>query len=79
MAGLVKTKLEYAPAVRLAVMAVTPVIVVTTLLDVFAKTPPYWWLLCFAIAMWYLFFGVKAAAEAPPASADLPFGPVGPA
>ncbi len=44
-------------------MAVTPVIVVSTLLDALAETPPYWWLLCFAIAMWYLFFGVKAAAE----------------
>lgn len=65
MAGIVKTKLEYAASVRLAVIAVTPVIVVSTLLDTLAKTPPYWWLLCFVIAMWYLFFGVKAAAEAP--------------
>ena len=64
IAGIVKAKLEYAASVRLAVMAITPVIVVSTLLDTLAKTPPYWWLLCFVIAMWYLFFGVKAATEA---------------
>ena len=77
MAGMVKANLEYAATVRLAVMAVTPVIVVSTLLDAFAKTPPYWWLLCFAIAMWYLFFGVKAAAEAPPPVPFIGVGPTG--
>lgn len=79
IAGIVKTRLEYAASVRLACIAVTPVIIVDTALGLFSAKPPYWWLLCFVIAMWYLFFGVKAASEAPPAPAASPLNPVGPA
>jgi len=79
IAGLVKTQLEYSAAVRLAVMAVTPVIVVDTLLGIFSAKPPYWWWLCIPIVIWYLFFGVKAAAEAgtspAPGSAPPPLRP----
>jgi len=78
IAGLVKTQLEYSAAVRLAVMAVTPVIVVDTLLGIFSAKPPYWWWLCIPIVIWYLFFGVRAAAEAntnsAPGSAPAPLG-----
>ena len=78
-AGIVKTKLDYAATVRLAVIAVTPVIILDTLLGALSAKPPYWWLMCFVIAMGYLFFGVKSAAAAPPSSAVSPSSPVGPA
>ena len=78
MAGIAKSKIEYGTLVRLACIAVTPVILVDTVLGLLSATPPYWWLLCFIIAMWYLWFGVKAATEAPAASADSPITPATP-
>ncbi len=70
IAGLVKTRLEYSAAVRLGVIAVTPVIVVDTLLGAFGAKPPYWWWLSIPIVIWYLFFGVRAAAEASTSSSS---------
>ena len=57
-------KLEYGTLMRLAAVAVTPAMIINTVSDVWGKSIPFWWLLCFAIAMCYLFFAVKSAAAA---------------
>lgn len=57
-------KLEYGTLMRLAAVAVTPAMIINTASDVWGKSIPFWWLICFAIAMCYLFFAVKSAAPA---------------
>jgi len=69
----------YDALVRLSAVAVTPVILLDTAKDLAGITIPFWWLLCFLIAMGYLHFGIKAvkdAAPAPQATAPLT-GPPG--
>jgi hypothetical protein len=66
-ASLLKVRLSYASLLRLSVVAVTPVVILDTLLDLAGQHIPVWGLICFLIAMGYLFFGVKASAEAQPA------------
>ena len=62
-AGFVRVRLPYQTLLRLAIVAVTPVILLDTVLDVAGVSVPYWWLICFVLTMAYLFFGVKAASE----------------
>jgi hypothetical protein len=68
-ASAVRARLTYQDAMRLSVVAVTPVIVLDTALGlagVGIASGFLWWLVCLAIAMAYLFLGVKWAAERPP-------------
>lgn len=58
-----KSKMPYVATLRLAVVAVTPSLILKTLLDVFGVTVPYAGLWYFLIAMAYLFFGVRAASK----------------
>ncbi len=60
-----KVKLEYGVLMRLAAVAVTPAMIVNAAYDLWGKAIPFWWLICFAIAMCYLFFAVRSAAVAP--------------
>jgi hypothetical protein len=62
-AKMVNTELDYQALVRLAVVAITPVIVLDTVRSVADAQIPAWWLICFVIAMGYLFYGVKACSE----------------
>ena len=62
-ASMLKTELGYPAAVRLAVIAVTPVVLLDTVFGLAGVTVPYGWLLGIGIALGYLFFGVRAAAE----------------
>jgi hypothetical protein len=67
-------KLEYASAVRLAAVAVTPVIIARTLIW-FAPTEPAWfvrWPIAIAITLAYIAFGVRALAAAPKDAATSP-------
>jgi len=57
-----KVRLEYQVLIRLAAIAVTPVVVVNELADGFGVRVPYWPLICFVTAMGYLFFAVRANA-----------------
>ncbi|HOP40220.1 MAG TPA: DUF1189 family protein [Geobacteraceae bacterium] len=61
MAALCKRKLLYQSLVRLAVVAVTPCIVVATLLGIFDVTLPFDGLWYFLAAMAYLFFGIQVS------------------
>jgi hypothetical protein len=67
--------LEYGVLLRLAAVAVTPAVLVDTLRDLAGVPIPYWWLLCFVIAMFYLHFAVRAMAEAPPSAESTPSPP----
>ncbi|MCY3024615.1 MAG: DUF1189 family protein [Planctomycetota bacterium] len=74
-----KSNLPYSALVRLSVIAVTPVLIVDTVLWMVWWQPRMWPLLCLIIAMCYLYFGVKAAGgtPAPPAVAGMPGAPTG--
>ncbi len=64
-ATISKAALGYQPSVRLAVIAITPVLVLDTIFDVAKVHVPFWSVIGFCVAMAYLFFGVKANAAAP--------------
>jgi len=66
IANIFRITLSYTALLRLSIIAVTPVIVLDTILGATGTQFPGWWPLCFLIAMGYLFFGVKAAAEPQP-------------
>jgi hypothetical protein len=58
--------LDYGTVLRLAAVAVTPAVLVDTVKDLAAVAIPYWWLICFLIAMVYLHFAVSAVKEQAP-------------
>ena len=60
-----KVSLSYAALLRLAIVAVTPCIIVGTVLGLVATSLP--WYLYPAAALAYLFFGVWACSQTPPA------------
>lgn len=73
IASLLGTNVRYGTLVRLAAMAVTPVIIVSAAADLAGFEVPYAWPLAFAAAMGYLFLGVKSVsgqAAAAPAPAE---------
>jgi hypothetical protein len=69
MASICKTKLSYAALIRLAVAAITPGIIVYTILAL-AGTPIrlYWYLIA---ALGYLFFAVKSVSSQQAQPADI--------
>jgi hypothetical protein len=58
-----KSKMPYITVIRIAVVAVTPPIILRTLQNVFGVAIPLAGLWYFLIAMGYLFFGVRAASR----------------
>ncbi|MFB0524549.1 MAG: DUF1189 domain-containing protein [Phycisphaerae bacterium] len=59
-----RVKLSYAALLRLAVVAVTPCIIVRTILELASLYLPWWaYLWFFLAAMGFLFFGVKACSQ----------------
>lgn len=61
--NLLKARLDYLTVLRLASVSITPVIILSTLLTLSGVRVPFLWLICFVIAMGYLFFAVKSNAE----------------
>ena len=55
--------LKYPALLRLAIVAVTPAIVLATAARTLGVTVPWSWLIWFAVAMAYLHYGITAAAE----------------
>ena len=72
MASICKTKLPYAALIRLAVAAVTPAIIVYTILALAGNAiPSYWYLIgCLVAAMGYLFFAVRSVSGNQPQPTD---------
>ena len=62
-AKMLKAELDYPTLLRLASISITPVVLLSTLLLITGIHVPAFPLLCFVIAMGYLFFAVKANAE----------------
>ena len=54
--------LDYQSLISLAIVADTPAIIVNALYNYGDIAMPFWWLICFMIAMGYLFFGIRANA-----------------
>jgi len=54
--------LEYPALMRLAAVAVTPAMILNEVVDLTQIHIPLWSLICLAMAMGYLYFGVKASA-----------------
>lgn len=53
-------KLSYDQILQIALVAVTPAVILATILNIFNITFPYQYLLYFILAMIYLFFGIKS-------------------
>jgi hypothetical protein len=68
--------LSYDASLRLAVLAITPPILLDTLRDLASVTIPLWWFLSFLIAMGYLYFGVHSNAEEGASPATPPETPI---
>ena len=63
VAMLLKRPLPFGATVSVAVMAMTPVILIDTLLMLLKIDLPYWDNGSFVVALVYLFFGIRAATE----------------
>lgn len=62
-AKTLKIKLSYASLVSLSIVSLTPVIIINEIYKFAGLRIPFWWLICFIIAMGYLYFAVKANRE----------------
>lgn len=67
---LCKVKLSYAALLRLAIVAVTPCIIVSTVLYLAGVRLPYAGLFYLVVALGYLFYGVKATSVMTPEEAQ---------
>jgi len=63
IAGRLGVHLSYASLVRLAVIALTPVILLNTMLTLFDASMPFWWLIAIAVALAYFYVAIRANAE----------------
>ncbi|MHC4062066.1 MAG: DUF1189 domain-containing protein [Planctomycetota bacterium] len=73
-AKLCNTTLSYTTLLRLAVVAVTPAIIISTVVGIAeVNLPPYALLFYLVVALGYLFFGVKACSEQPETQQDMQF------
>jgi len=70
-----KTKIEYPALLRLAVVAVTPAIIINTIATIAGVVTCGIWLLYLAIALAYLAFGVKAVSDTQRPMDEPTFGP----
>lgn len=72
-AAIVRGELSFQAAMRLAVVATTPAIILNTIVLLIGLTIPFWWPICFVMAMGYLYLGVKATFE--PTGGGIPTSP----
>ena len=73
MAAICKTKLSYATLIRLAVAAVTPGIIVYTILALAGNPIRLYWYLIAALV--YLFFAIRSVSSAQPQVVDIQHQP----
>jgi hypothetical protein len=70
MSRMLNVGLPYAALVRLSVIALTPVLLIDSVLKVRGLMFGYWWIVSVLITLGYLFFGVRSNKEViPPPSA----------
>ncbi len=58
-----KTNLSFQALISIAIMAITPVLIIDTIMSLKKIAVPFWGIWCFVIAMAYLFYGVKANCQ----------------
>jgi len=63
---------EYQALLSLALVSITPVILINTVYNYLDITIPFWWFLCFIAAMAYLFFAIRSFTNNSP---DVTFSP----
>lgn len=71
-AKMLNTSLGYKTLMRLAAVALTPVLLLNLLLEFMPFSIPFWWLLGTLIGLAYLFFAVKSNADSAPQTAEPP-------
>jgi hypothetical protein len=74
-ARMLNTNLSYKTLMRLAAVAITPVIVLNLILEFLPVRIPMWWLIGTFLGLGYLFFAVHSNSETPPSP---PYQPVVP-
>ena len=65
IARIIKSDLPFHAATNIAVMAVTPALILDQTLNLMDARLPAWALVSFVITLGYLYFGLKAAAASP--------------
>jgi hypothetical protein len=73
-AKVLNLELPYFALVRISTLAITPVLVLDTAMDLLKFHLPLWWLLAWLIAMAYLFFGVGSNRPAMPVPPQVQVG-----
>jgi hypothetical protein len=74
-ARMMNANLSYKTLMRLAAVAITPVIVLNLIFEFLPVRIPMWWLIGTVLGLGYLFFAVKSNSETPPSP---PYQPVAP-
>lgn len=76
-ARMVNANLNYLTLMRLAAVALTPVLLLNLILEFMPVRIPGWWIIGTLIGLGYLFFGVRSNAESavPPANESMHFAP----
>lgn len=71
-ARTLQVRLPFRALIRLAVIAITPSVVLGTFLDITGTTIPYWWYFSLLISTAYVYFAVRANSgkEPQPAASD---------
>ena len=59
-ASILKTDIEFQSLISIAIMAITPVVILDTLMGPPGLSAVFWRFLCFLISMGFLFYGIKA-------------------
>ncbi|MCE5194634.1 MAG: DUF1189 domain-containing protein [Nitrospiraceae bacterium] len=55
-----KTDLNYQALISLAIVSMTPAIIINAVYSYINRRIPFWWVICFIIAMCYLYFAVRS-------------------
>lgn len=58
-----KTELNYQTLLSLSIVSMTPVIIINAVYSYLNHKIPFWWAICFIIAICYLYFAVSSNAE----------------
>jgi hypothetical protein len=66
-ANLLQASISYKTLMRLAAVAITPVLVLDLILEFLPIHIPLWWFLGIVVGLGYLFFAVKSNTEVEPA------------
>ena len=64
-ASILKTDIEFQSLISIAIMAITPVVILDTFMGPPGISAVFWRFLCFLISMGFLFYGIKANSNPP--------------